>query len=163
MLSLRALYIFLYNFCHHNFWALWRLSDARHIWHLQYARPNPWASLFPGVLLINTKGTEKSSLSYDTSLSSCLLTDLLIFQSASCAYVFFSVIFIKHSCSLLWKHAVSDHNTLWWIIALTQKRKHLIDFSFTLLTSGGTIVSACTDRGPLNLRELVVSLWRDHT
>lgn len=75
---------------------------------------------------MNTGGqrAQRPSLSYnDTSLSSCLSADLLIFQSASCVCVFVCVcvfFFFSSPAACTGAEAVSDHNTLWWISAFIQ-------------------------------------------
>lgn len=127
-LTLRGLCIFPYNLCHHNSvvesfgfmttkteWWLWIKGNERHIWHLQYAWPNTvampclWVPAAFHTDKHRGQRAQRSSLSYsDTSLSSCLWTDLLIFQTASCACVCFVIfpVVLQHA------EAVSDHNTL---------------------------------------------------
>lgn len=72
-----------------------------------------------------------------TRLSSFLLTDLLIFQSATCTHVFVYLIFLEQRLSQTithWDGSLLLHNEM--------KLKCLIDFSFTFLTGGEIIVSA---------------------
>lgn len=123
----------------------------------------------------NTKGqrARRPGLSSsDTSLSSCLSTDLLIFQSASCACVCVLSLCVCVFLSVVPQHAEEqrlsqtitprDGSVL---LHSEMKLKCLIDFSFTFLTSGGNISQwmQLQPRGPPPpglSRGPAFSLWR---
>ena len=102
----------------------------------------------------NTKGqrAQRPGLSYsDTSLSSCLSTDLLIFQSCACACpcvcvcVFYSAV-MQHAEEQRLSQTITpcDGSVL---LHNEMKLKCLIDFSFAFLTGGGD-VGGCTGGPP---------------
>lgn len=111
----------------------------------------------------DTKGqrSRRLILSYNnTSLSSCLSTDLLIFQSCACVclYVFFfSSAVMQYAEEQMLSQTITpcDGSVL---LHNEMKLKCLIDFSFTFLTSGRNIVCACGCTGAPGLRGPVVSL-----
>lgn len=94
----------------------------------------------------HTKGqrAQRPSLSYsDTSLSSCLSADLLIFQSCACVclwvFAFFPSAVMQHAEEQRLSQTITpcDGSVL---LHNEMKLKCLIDFSFTFLTIGGTLV-----------------------
>lgn len=126
----------------------------------------------------NTKGqrARRPGLSSsDTSLSSCLSTDLLIFQSASpvrvrvfvfcpCVCVFFLSVVPQHAEEQRLSQTITPRDGS-VLLHSEMKLKCLIDFSFTFLTSGGNISQwmQLQPRGPPPpglSRGPAFSLWR---